>query len=863
MRKGIELKDGVKAKLNRKYELLEKGCLSVATLIKNKIQAGSVKIKHFTEKTLQHRHNTLFKSNQAQVYKELGGKTKKDNPSPDAEGSKAFWGGIWSESHQHNDKADWLGMVKDEIKGKLKAMEDIEITLEDVVRRIKGMSNWKAPGPDGVQGYWFKAFDNLHKPIAHALQQTVVNENVPEWMVTGKTALIQKDPAKGTEVSNYRPIACLPLMWKLLSGIFADRVYTHLLDNQLLPEEQKGGRKLSRGTKDQLLIDKAILKESKKLKKNVAMSWIDYKKAYDMVPHSWIKEILSITGVATNIQKLVANSMENWGSLLTSNGQELGKVDINRGIFQGDSFSPLLFVMTMIPLTVILRKEQAGFRFSGCREMVNHLLFMDDLKLYGRNEVELERLVGIVYEYSDDIGMRFGLDKCGVLVIEKGVKKKSEGIILPSGEVIKEIEEGGYKYLGVLEAEMILEKEMKAKLKSEFFRRVKLLVKSKLYSGNMVKGINAWAVSVIRYTAGIIEWTKKELRDIDVRVRKMMTMAGTFHRKGDVDRLYLPRKEGGRGLISVEDCVRMEEKSLVKYVCESKERLFGSLKEELEGGESGRDYQKRVVEERRVRLREKRVHGRVLGDMKEVGTDETWKWLQGGYITKSMEGFIMAAQEQALRTQWFRAKIQKENVSPKCRLCDGEDETVRHLSAGCSKLSKGPYKRRHDHMGLRVYWEVCKQYGVSCGERWYEEVPDTVRRRKDGQVEIWWDRPIETTVKLDHNRPDLVIINRQDNEWTIIEFSVPWDKNVQLKEEEKVSKYIPLAKEIRKVHRVSTKIVPIVLGSLGTVTTRLKNSLKELEMEKILGSLQTSVLIGTHNILRKVMNTRKKKQKTK
>ena len=223
----------------------------------------------------------------------------------------------------------------------------------------------------------------------------------------------------------------------------------------------------------------------------------------------------------------------------------------------------------------------------------------------------------------------------------------------------------------------------------------------------------------------------------------------------------------------------------------------------------------------------------------------------------------MAAQEQALRTQWFRAKIQKENVSPKCRLCDGEDETVRHLSAGCSKLSKGPYKRRHDHMGLRVYWEVCKQYGVSCGERWYEEVPDTVRRRKDGQVEIWWDRPIETTVKLDHNRPDLVIINRQDNEWTIIEFSVPWDKNVQLKEEEKVSKYIPLAKEIRKVHRVSTKIVPIVLGSLGTVTTRLKNSLKELEMEKILGSLQTSVLIGTHNILRKVMNTRKKKQKTK
>ena len=132
-------------------------------------------------------------------------------------------------------------------------------------------------------------------------------------------------------------------------------MYTHLLDNQLLPEEQKGARKKSRGTKDQLLIDKTILKEVKRLKKNVVMSWIDYKKAYDMVPHSWIKETLNITGVAKNIQHLLTNSMEKWGTLLSSNGNELGKVDIRRGIFQGDSFSPLLFVMAMIPLTMILR----------------------------------------------------------------------------------------------------------------------------------------------------------------------------------------------------------------------------------------------------------------------------------------------------------------------------------------------------------------------------------------------------------------------------------------------------------------------------------------------------------------------------
>ena len=865
LRKGTELKADVRDRLNKKYELVEKGCLSVATMLKNKIQAGSVKIKYFTEKTLQHRHNTLFKTNQSQVYKELGGKTNRDNASPDAEGSRRFWSGIWSKSHEHNVEAEWLSSVRDELKGRTRAMEDIVIMKDDVVRRIRGMSNWKAPGPDGVQGYWFKAFDCLHKPMTDALQKTVIDENVPQWMVTGKTALIQKDPAKGTEVSNYRPIACLPLMWKLLSGIFADRVYNHLLDNQLLPEEQKGCRKNSRGTKDQLLIDRTILKESKRLKKDVAMSWIDYKKAYDMVPHSWIREILDITGVATNIQKLITNSMENWGTLLTSNGQELGKVDIRRGIFQGDSFSPLLFVMAMIPLTVILRKIEAGFRFGGSREKVNHLLFMDDLKLYGKNEAELEALIGVVFEYSDDIGMRFGLDKCGVLVVEKGVKTKCEGVNLPDGERIKEIEEGGYKYLGVLEAEQIMEKEMKVKLKTEYFRRVKLLLKSKLYGGNMIKGINSWAVSVIRYTAGILNWTKKELKEMDIRTRKMMTMAGTFHQKGDVDRLYLPRNEGGRGMISIEDCVLMEEKNLAKYIRECKERLIGVVRENIEDGESGRDYKKRVMKERAAKLKGKQIHGKVLGDIEEVGEKESWQWLQGGYITKSMEGFIMAAQEQALRTRWFRAKIQKEDVSPTCRLCGEGDETVRHLSAGCKKLSKGPYKRRHDKMGTRVYWELCKRFNVQCSEKWFEEVPDTVRRSKDGAFEIWWDRPIETTVKLDHNRPDIIVINRQDNEWIIVEFSVPWDKNVLLKEEEKVSKYIPLAKEVRKVHRVSTRIIPIILGSLGTVTTKLKDSLKELGLEKILGGLQTSVLIGTHNILRKVMNmnNKEKQKKTK
>ena len=81
---------------------------------------------------------------------------------------------------------------------------------------------------------------------------------MPAWLVSGKTTLILKVAEKGPIASNYRPITCLPTLWKLLSGIIACKMLEHLTANKILAFEQKGIRPGSRGTKDQLLIDKMI-----------------------------------------------------------------------------------------------------------------------------------------------------------------------------------------------------------------------------------------------------------------------------------------------------------------------------------------------------------------------------------------------------------------------------------------------------------------------------------------------------------------------------------------------------------------------------------------------------------------------------
>ena len=123
-----------------------------------------------------------------------------------------------------------------------------------------------------------------------------------------------------------------------------------------------------------------ITRQLKMRKRNLSMAWIDYKKAYNMVPHSWIIDCLETVGINEKIRRLLAESLKLWREELIIGEENLGQVNIRRGFFQGDSLSPLLFVVCLLPLTHILRDAAPQFRFESDGQKVNHLLFMDDLK---------------------------------------------------------------------------------------------------------------------------------------------------------------------------------------------------------------------------------------------------------------------------------------------------------------------------------------------------------------------------------------------------------------------------------------------------------------------------------------------------
>ena len=186
-------------------------------------------------------------------------------------------------------------------------------------------------------------------------------------------------------------------------------------------------------------------------------------------------------GIAQNMVGLIQNNRKQWKTVLTTGGEALGEVHITRGIFQGDSLSSPLFSL-MQALTLVLRKVKAGYDPGDGKGMINHLLFMDDLKKpYGKNENQVDSLVPSVRIVAEDMPMEFGIPKCAILLMKRGKVFQSEEIMLPGNNKMRSLnvyENENYNYLGVLEADDVKHSKMKDSIQKEYFRTVKTILNS-------------------------------------------------------------------------------------------------------------------------------------------------------------------------------------------------------------------------------------------------------------------------------------------------------------------------------------------------------------------------------------------------
>ena len=267
-------------------------------------------------------------------------------------------------------------------------------------------------------------------------------------------------------------------------------------------------------------------------------------------------------------------------------------------------------------------------------------------------------------------------------------------------------------------------------------------------------------------------------------------------------------------MISIEDCVELALRGLEVYVHGSEERLIQATRGDKIDGLEAASVLKRLQD-----WEEKVLHGQYLRQTKKVRSDQCWAWLQNGDLKRETEILIVAAQNQSIRTNLVKARIDKSQVDSLCRMCRKVDESIDHIVSGCSKLAQKEYKRRHDNLGKIVHWKLARKCNFEAGDKWYEHEPESVSENKD--CRILWDYSIHTDHVIEARRPNLVVVDKKERSCKIIDFAVRGDSRIEEKEKDKIEEYQELGRELQKIWNVKVKIILLVVGSLGLYPSSL------------------------------------------
>ena len=175
-------------------------------------------------------------------------------------------------------------------------------------------------------------------------------------------------------------------------------------------------------------------------------------------------------------------------------------------------------------------------------------------------------------------------------------------------------------------------------IQKEYLRRTRKLLETKLNSRNLIKGINTWAVLIARYSGPFLKWTRDEFKQMDQRTRKLMTRHKALHSRDDVNRRYVSRKEGGRGLASIEDSVHA---SIQRHKDDIQKHEGGFITATRNDTEN--TMNNRMIITRKQKWEGKQLYERFKRLINNISSEKTWSWLRKGNFKRETESLLIAA----------------------------------------------------------------------------------------------------------------------------------------------------------------------------------------------------------------------------
>ena len=126
---------------------------------------------------------------------------------------------------------------------------------------------------------------------------------------------------------------------------------------------------------------------------------------------------------------------------------------------------------------------------------------------------------------------------------------------------------------------------------------------------------------------------------------------------------------------------------------------------------------------RKQKWEKKHLYDRIKRRINTILLEKTWTWLRKGNLKRETESLLIPTQDNAIRINHIKARIDKDQQNSKFRLCDDRDETINHIISECSKLAQREYTARHDWVGKVIHGEVCKKVKFDHTNKWYMHNP--------------------------------------------------------------------------------------------------------------------------------------------
>ncbi|KAK3264600.1 hypothetical protein CYMTET_26673 [Cymbomonas tetramitiformis] len=445
---------------------------------------------------------------------------------------------------------------------------NLKVDKEAYRQAVKKMKTNKAAGPMGIQNEILKQMpDRFHDQLCELMKLMWEHRHTPLPWKKGYFCFHHKQ-GEVTKQKNYRPIALLDCLFKLYTTVLTKMLADFCEINGMLSEAQEGSRE-NHNTMKQLTRVTNAIEDANLSKRNLHATYVDFENAYGSVDHKRLITTLKHLGVPPQLTEAVRDILgeneEDSMQMRAKVGDQVSEeVPIRRGILQGDSMSPLLFILYLEPLLRWLEVGDHGYqhKYATDKELRGELrtssgAFVDDLIILTKLMTGMEQQLKKLSAFGDWSGLRINEDKTKITGVEHGnknVKESRHQGVKCGSRTLKVLKAGDtYKYLGVLLNMLGTWKEEKRKSLQELKRRIDALLTTPLTQRQKEYSLKSAILGKFKYGLHLGIYTQGEIQQAENQLGAAMKRIYGLPANGTPNELNTEEKEEyGLGLQSLQ-----------------------------------------------------------------------------------------------------------------------------------------------------------------------------------------------------------------------------------------------------------------------------------------------------------------------